>query len=72
MCGEMAGDPYYTRLLLGLGLREFSMYPATLLEVKRVINGSHLDTLTRQARRVLRSRAASHIPALVEAMNRLP
>jgi phosphotransferase system enzyme I (PtsI) len=72
MCGEMAGNPYYTRLLLGLGLREFSMYPATLLEIKRVINDSHLETLTRQAHRVLRSRAAGRIPALVAAMNQTP
>ncbi len=40
MCGEMAGDVKYTRLLLGLGLRVFSMDPAALLEVKEVI----LDT----------------------------
>lgn len=72
MCGEMAGDPFYTRLLLGLGLREFSMYPATLLEVKRVITGSDLAALTRQVRGVLRSRSAARIPALVEAMNRQP
>jgi phosphotransferase system enzyme I (PtsI) len=71
MCGEMAGDPFYTRLLLGLGLREFSMYPATLLEVKRVINGSDLGVLARHARRVLGSRSATRIPALIETMNRL-
>ena len=40
MCGEMAGDPQYTRLLLGLGLRDFSMLPSTLLEVKSIITGS--------------------------------
>ena len=33
MCGEMAGDPRYVRLLLGLGLRELSMQPRSLLEV---------------------------------------
>ena len=37
MCGEMAGDPAYTRLLLGLGLTEFSMLPSNLLEVKRAV-----------------------------------
>ncbi|HYW02736.1 MAG TPA: phosphoenolpyruvate--protein phosphotransferase, partial [Gammaproteobacteria bacterium] len=40
MCGEMAGDPQYTRLLLGMGLSEFSMQPATLLEVKRIVTAS--------------------------------
>ncbi|MCC6301682.1 MAG: phosphoenolpyruvate--protein phosphotransferase [Gammaproteobacteria bacterium] len=72
MCGEMAGDPYYTRLLLGLGLREFSMFPATLLEVKRAIGESRLDTLDRDVRRVMRSRSAVRIPALVDALNRRP
>lgn len=37
VCGEMAGDRRYTRLLLALGLREFSMQPRNLLEVKQVI-----------------------------------
>ncbi|WP_028453586.1 phosphoenolpyruvate--protein phosphotransferase [Chitinilyticum aquatile] len=35
MCGEMAGDPQLTRLLLGLGLRRFSMLPIQLLKVKQ-------------------------------------
>ena len=47
MCGEMAGDPRYTRLLLGLGLRDFSMLPATLLEVKSLVTAS--DTRELQA-----------------------
>jgi phosphotransferase system enzyme I (PtsI) len=37
MCGEMAGDPRYTAVLLALGLREMSMQPASLLEVKEVV-----------------------------------
>ncbi len=37
MCGEMAGDPLATVLLLGLGLDEFSMSPNSLLEVKRIV-----------------------------------
>jgi len=37
MCGEMAGDPALTRLLLGLGLRRFSMLPAQLLKVKQQV-----------------------------------
>ena len=37
VCGEMAGDPAMTRLLLGLGLRSFSMHPAQILTVKQEI-----------------------------------
>ncbi|GIT54210.1 MAG: hypothetical protein Ct9H300mP16_13700 [Pseudomonadota bacterium] len=37
MCGEMAGDPELTRLLLGLGLREFSMETSSLLQFKQQI-----------------------------------
>lgn len=45
MCGEMAGDPKYTRLLLGLGLTDFSMHPASVLEVKRIIMESDVGRL---------------------------
>ncbi len=34
MCGEMAGDPRFTRLLLGMGLTQFSMYPSSILEAQ--------------------------------------
>jgi phosphotransferase system enzyme I (PtsI) len=37
MCGEMAGDARFTRLLLGMGLREFSMQPGAILDVKEVV-----------------------------------
>jgi phosphoenolpyruvate-protein phosphotransferase (PTS system enzyme I) len=37
VCGEMAGDIQFTRLLLGLGLRSFSMHPAQLLAVKQEV-----------------------------------
>lgn len=53
LCGEMAGDPRYTRLLLGLGLTEFSMQPGSLLEVKQVISDSHCAELQRLTRRAL-------------------
>jgi len=45
MCGEMAGDPRYTRLLLGLGLRELSMQPSALLEVKEIVRSSDVGWL---------------------------
>ena len=43
VCGELAGDRRYTRLLLALGLREFSMQPRSLLEVKQVIRETDIS-----------------------------
>ncbi|WP_268903215.1 phosphoenolpyruvate--protein phosphotransferase [Bordetella petrii] len=45
VCGEMAGDARLTRLLLGLGLTEFSMHPQQLLDVKREIRRAHSNDL---------------------------
>ena len=42
VCGEIAGDRRYTRLLLALGLREFSMHPARLLEVKQIVRNTNV------------------------------
>ena len=69
MCGEMAGDARYTRLLLGMGLREFSMHPATLLMVKRNVLSSSAAELTRYARRALASKDARAVHELVDSLN---
>ncbi len=53
VCGEMAGDPQLTRLLLGLGLRSFSMHPAQLLSVKQQILRSDCSRLAPLAQAVL-------------------
>jgi len=53
MCGEMAGEKEHTKLLLGLGLREFSMHPATLLEVKEIINKTNIRELTELTKNAL-------------------
>ncbi|MDY0271970.1 MAG: phosphoenolpyruvate--protein phosphotransferase [Advenella sp.] len=45
VCGEMAGESRYTRLLLGLGLTEFSMHPQQLLDVKKIVRTSHTNAL---------------------------
>ncbi|WP_374514336.1 phosphoenolpyruvate--protein phosphotransferase [Niveibacterium sp.] len=45
VCGEMAGDVANTRLLLGMGLRDFSMHPAQILEVKQEILRAHTGEL---------------------------
>ncbi|HWT71116.1 MAG TPA: putative PEP-binding protein, partial [Oxalicibacterium sp.] len=54
VCGEMAGDIRLTRLLLGLGLREFSMHPSQLPAVKYEILNSDLSVLTSKTRRIVR------------------
>jgi phosphotransferase system enzyme I (PtsI) len=53
LCGEMAGDPAYTRLLLGLGLRHFSMHPTQLLRVKQEVLRSDTSRLGAWAQGVL-------------------
>ncbi|WP_278857489.1 phosphoenolpyruvate--protein phosphotransferase [Kerstersia gyiorum] len=64
VCGEMAGDPALTRLLLGLGLREFSMDPQRLLEVKREIRNAHTQALRVQVAAVLNRAATIDLEAL--------
>ena len=53
VCGEMAGDASFTRLLLGLGLRSFSMHPAQILTVKQEVLRSDASKLKAWAQRVL-------------------
>ncbi len=55
VCGEMAGDVSMTRLLLGLGLRVFSMHPSQILSIKREVLSSHTGQLTTLAKKVLKS-----------------
>jgi phosphotransferase system enzyme I (PtsI) len=55
VCGEMAGDVSYTRLLLGLGLRSFSMHPAQILAVKQEVLRADTARLAPWARQVLES-----------------
>jgi phosphotransferase system enzyme I (PtsI) len=55
VCGEMAGDLQLTRLLLGIGLRNFSMHPSQLLAIKDRILGTHLGEVQTLAQRVLRA-----------------
>ena len=54
VCGEMAGDPKLTRLLIGMGLREFSMHPAQLLEVKQQVMMSDAAQLAVRVAKLLK------------------
>ena len=69
VCGEMAGDPMLTRLLLGLGLRSFSMQPASLLQVKQQILKSHLDELAPTTQRLLKNTDPEKTPVLLNRLN---
>lgn len=71
VCGEMAGDVKLTRLLLGMGLREFSMHPAQLLAVKQEILGSDLTTIQPRTRRILRAMEPAAILDAVEQLQSL-
>jgi phosphotransferase system enzyme I (PtsI) len=68
VCGEMAGDIKLTRLLLGMGLREFSMHPAQLLAVKQEILNSDLEALVPQTKKIMRTFEPT---AIVEAVEQL-
>ncbi len=64
----MAGDIKLTRLLLGMGLREFSMHPAQLLSVKQEILNSDLHALVPQTRKILRAMEPNAIANAVEQL----
>ncbi|MCY4642158.1 MAG: phosphoenolpyruvate--protein phosphotransferase [Gammaproteobacteria bacterium] len=72
MCGEMAGDPRYTRLLLGMGLQEFSAPPSSLLEIKQIVNRSRISELKKPAMRILNTTVPDRIVSMVDALNDQP
>ncbi len=71
MCGELAGDPTLTRLLLGMGLRQFSMFPAQIPAVKQRIKQSDITELTPIVRRILRLEECGKIQEQIDRLNLL-
>jgi len=69
VCGEMAGDPNLTRLLLGLGLRNFSMHPAQLLAIKERVLKTSIADIQAMAARVLRSTDSRRTQELLQKLN---
>jgi phosphotransferase system enzyme I (PtsI) len=67
LCGEMAGEADYTPLLLGLGLRELSVAPGELLDVKNAIRKTNLEQAEALARRALGLGSAQEVEALLAA-----
>lgn len=68
ICGELAGDPKLTRLLLGMGLRQFSMHPTQLLEVKQQIVMADTEQLATKVARLLRLEEPDRIREQVERL----
>jgi phosphotransferase system enzyme I (PtsI) len=69
VCGEMAGDLQLTRLLLGLGLRNFSMHPSQLLQIKERVLGTNLGEVQALAQRVLRTTDPAKTRDLLAKLN---
>jgi phosphoenolpyruvate-protein phosphotransferase len=67
LCGEMAGNPRLTPLLLGLGLRSFSMSASAIPRVKQVIRHVTIDACARLAHRVMEHSDSERISELVAA-----
>jgi len=71
VCGEMAGETSLTRLLLGLGLTNFSMHPAHILAVKQRVLTSEVAAIKPLVDRVRRADDPAKIAALIERINAL-
>ncbi|HEX7249289.1 MAG TPA: phosphoenolpyruvate--protein phosphotransferase [Burkholderiales bacterium] len=69
VCGEMAGDLQLTRLLLGIGLRNFSMHPSQVLAIKERILRTNLGEVQALAQRVLRASDPAKTRELLAKLN---
>jgi len=69
LCGEMAGDSRYVRVLLGLGLTEFSMPPNLILETKRSLISARRSTLKKKVNALLNAASSEVQKTLLEKIN---
>ena len=69
LCGEMAGDIQFTRLLLGMGLKSFSMHPSAIPEVKQVIVESNIKKLSKLASQIIKCVDSKEKQKLIEKIN---
>ena len=69
VCGEMGGDPALTRLLLGFGLREFSMHPAHLLAVKQQVLKTNLPDIHTLVAKMLKTDEYEKMHNLLAKLN---
>jgi phosphotransferase system enzyme I (PtsI) len=70
VCGEMAGEPNYTLVLLGLGVDGFSVSPATLPEIKKVIRSATMDQAREICDKVFRFDSDREVDAYLSEISR--
>lgn len=71
ICGEMAGDITFTRLLLGMGLRRFSMNTNNMLAVKDAIIHSNINDLEQDILRIMRNEDPDKMDKLLSMLNKM-
>ena len=65
LCGQMSGSRTYTMLLLGLGLRNFSVPPKALLEIKQICRSVTIEQCQEVAQRALAMESAREIKTML-------
>jgi phosphotransferase system enzyme I (PtsI) len=68
VCGEMAGDPMMTPLLIGMGLRQFSLHPAQILDIKQQVVMADAAQLATRVTKVLKLDDPERIREMVEKL----
>ena len=69
VCGEMAGDTKLTRLLLAMGLTNFSMHPASILQVKQKILETNIKKIKPLSSKILKSTDSDSIESIINKIN---
>jgi phosphotransferase system enzyme I (PtsI) len=70
VCGEMSGDPIYTLLLLGLGLRQLSVTPQNIPEIKKIVRSVNIDETKKVAQEVMRLETARDVNSYLRDQTR--
>ena len=70
MCGEMAGDTNYIRLLMGMGLTSFSMHPSAIPEVKNIITNTNTSKIKNITEKIIDSDDTDEKIKLLNALNK--
>ena len=71
LCGEMAGDIQFTRLLLGMGLKSFSMHPSAIPEVKEIILKTDIRSLEKLSAKIINCIDSKEKHELIKKLNQM-